>query len=111
MNKLIDQDSVRQFLIAYTYWRSDGLHFSKNLEWYADPKAIDPVIKSTALPEDFRRTKFIKSEKGMYLHVYVPTDEGVLQLTLDLHKLNAYFWAGNPGTRHILKYMMPMEYV
>ncbi len=99
MNKLIDQDSVRQFLIAYTYWRSDGLNFSKSLEWYVDPKAVDPVIKSTALPEDFRKTKFIKSEKGMYLHVYVPTDEGVLQLTLDLHKLNAYFWAGNPGTR------------
>lgn len=99
MNKLIDQDSIKQFLIAYTYWKSNGLNFSKTLEWYVDPKTIDPAIKSAKLPDDLRKTKFIKSEKGMYLHAYVPTEEGVLQVTLDLHKLNAYFWAGNPGTR------------
>lgn len=99
MNKLIDQDSIRQFLIAYTYWKSDGTYYLKNLEWHVDPEAIDPAIRSTLLPKDSRNTKFVASEKGMYVHAYIPTEEGILQVTLDLHKLNTYFWNRNIGSR------------
>lgn len=35
----------------------------------------------------------------MYVHAYLTTKSGILQVTLDLHKLNAYFWERNFG-RH-----------
>lgn len=30
MNKLIEQDSVKQFLVAYSYWKSESGVYSKN---------------------------------------------------------------------------------
>lgn len=98
INKLIEQDSVKRFLIAYTYWKPDGANFSKSLEWYKDTQAADPAIRSVELPKD-TRAEFIKSDVGMYLHAYIHTRRGIMQVTLDIHKLNVYFWDKNIGTR------------
>ncbi|MEN5233685.1 sensor histidine kinase [Sphingobacterium faecium] len=99
MNKLIEQDSVKQFLVAYSYWKSESGVYSKKLTWYADFLNIDSVIISNELLDRHFSTHFIKSNKGMYVHAYLTTKSGILQVTLDLHKLNAYFWERNFG-RH-----------
>ncbi|MGJ1321813.1 sensor histidine kinase [Sphingobacterium faecium] len=99
MNKLIEQDSVKQFLVAYTYWKPESGNYLKRLTWYVDSLNIDSAIISNELSVDRSSTRFIKSNKGMYIHAYVTTSAGILQLTLDLHKLNAYFWGRNFG-RH-----------
>ena len=99
MNKLIDQDSVKQFLVAYSYWKSESGGYSKKLTWYNDKSVIDSIFIQTKLFEDITSATFIQGENGMYLRIHIKTNKGVLQLILDLYKFNTYIANQNIGMR------------
>ncbi|WP_081918443.1 sensor histidine kinase [Sphingobacterium sp. ML3W] len=90
INKLIEQGDVSQFILSYSFWKSSGAYFSKEFEWYENPNVSVPTQVASEISNGFKSVRFIQVQSDKYLEVFIKTRTGILQLILDLNRLNTY---------------------
>lgn len=100
IDRLIQEDSKKKFIAGYRIWKGKDESVRSILhQQLFIPLAADRLQLLSVTPKESETATFIKTQDGMYIARQFMLDDGILQVYIDVKKLNEYFWTSSLGNR------------
>ncbi|QQT25519.1 sensor histidine kinase [Sphingobacterium spiritivorum] len=100
IDRLIREDNKKKFIVGYQIWKGKEKASRSILhQKLFIPLASDRLQLQAVIPQEDETATFIKSQEGMYIVRQLMLDDGILQIYIDVKKLNEYFWTSSLGNR------------
>ncbi len=105
--KLLGENDLQQLVVAYSFWENGPLQPKRTLNWYDPAYQADRNLLLGASYVQEEGTLLLNGSQASYLQVYHRSKSGMLELILDLNKLNDYFYFKDLGGRAYFELFNP----